>query len=121
MAVRQIAVSKFIHECSILEDSSATADAYGHNATFNSSTKAAGIGCRYYEEANTEKLGALQGQITVSKLLLPAGQSVNAEDKISSIVHKGRGTSLVSGTFEILSILTRPTHKIATLRKVAQN
>jgi hypothetical protein len=92
MAVRQIAVKQMIHECRIVEDDTTTADAYGHNSTFSGAVRASGVACRYYEE-----------------------------DRIDNIVHKGQGTSVVSGTFEIIGVLTRPTHKVLTIRKIGQN
>ena len=121
MAVRQIAITKLIHECRIIEDDTTTADAYGGNASFSGAVRASGIACRYYEESNTESLSPIQGVTTIGKLLLPFAQNLNAEDRIDSIVHKGQGTSVVSGTFEILSILKRPSHKVLTLRKIGQN
>ena len=121
MAVRQIAVNQMIHECRIVEDDTTTADAYGHNSTFSGAVRASGGACRYYEESNNEIFNEVQGVVTVSRLLLPHAQNFNQEDRIDNIVHKGQGTSVVSGTFEIIGVLTRPTHKVLTLRKVAQN
>tara|TARA_R110002020_G_scaffold34640_14_gene105219 strand:+ start:2828 stop:3193 length:366 start_codon:yes stop_codon:yes gene_type:complete len=121
MAVRQIAINQMTHECRIIEDDTTGADAYGHNSSFSGAVRASNVACRYYEESNTERIGEIQGMVTISKLLFPVAQNFNAEDRIDSIVHKGAGTSVVSGTFEIISILLRPTHKVLTLRKVAQN
>ena len=121
MAVRQLAVNQMIHECRILEDDTTSADAYGHNTSFSSAVRATGGACRYYEDSNVENLGDVQGVITTARLLFPVAQNFNAEDRIDSIVHKGTGTSVTSGVFEIIGVLTRPTHKVLTIRKVRQN
>jgi len=120
MATRQTATQRMIHECRILEDDTSTADSYGHNASFSSAVRATGVACRYYEESGNINEGEINYRGTVAKLIIPFTQNLLTSDRIDSIVDKGQGTSVVSGTFEILAMLTRPTHKILTIRKLSE-
>ena len=121
MAVRQTAVQRFIHECRIIEDDTSTADTYGHNASFSGAVRASNVACRYYEDTNDQIAGEVESMVTIAKLLLPHTQGILAEDRIDSLVHKGTGTTLATGTWEIISLVTRPTHKTLTIRRLIQN
>ena len=120
MATRQLATQRMIHECRIIEDDTSTADTYGHNASFSGAIRATGVACRYYEDAGDEVQGELNYPGTNAKLIIPFTQNILTSDRIDSIVGKGQGTSIVSGTFEILGMVTRPTHKLLTIRKLSE-
>jgi len=120
MATRQIAVNRLIHECRILEDDTSTADTYGHNASFSGAVRATGVACRYYEDSADEVQGEINYRETIAKLIIPFTQNILVSDRVDSIVGKGQGTSIVGGTFEILGMVTRPTHKLLTIRKLSE-